>query len=142
MRMNTLVIGVGNPDRGDDAVGLEAVRRIHGVDTAEVSDCSELIDLWDGRDEVIVIDAMISDARPGTIRRLDALSSPLPESAFTSTHAFDLGTAISMSRLLGRLPASLVVYGIEAGDVSPGAGITRPVEVALQSVLTELGKGL
>lgn len=141
MSKNRLVIGVGNPDRGDDAVGLEAVRRISGVDTAEVSDCSELIDIWDGRDEVIVIDAMVSDALPGTIRRLDAISSPLPEGGFTSTHAFDLGTAISMSRLLGRLPASLVVYGIEAGDVSPGAGMTASVELAMQSVLSELGEG-
>lgn len=141
MSTNRLVIGVGNPDRRDDAVGLEAVRRISGVDTAEVSDCSELIDIWDGRDEVIVIDAMKSDAVPGTIRRLDAISSPLPEGGFTSTHAFDLGTAISMSRLLGRLPASLVVYGIEAGDVSPGAGMTPSVEIAMQSVLSELGGG-
>lgn len=141
MSKNRLVIGVGNPDRGDDAVGLEAVRRISGVDTAEVSDCSELIDIWDGRDEVIVIDAMVSDALPGTIRRLDAISSPLPEGGFTSTHAFDLGTAISMSRLLGRLPASLVVYGIEAGDVSPGTGMTASVELAMQSVLSELGEG-
>lgn len=141
MSKNRLVIGVGNPDRGDDAVGLEAVRRISGVDTAEVSDCSELIDIWDGRDEVIVIDAMVSDALPGTIRRLDAISSPLPEGGFTSTHAFDLGTAISMSRVLGRLPASLVVYGIEAGDVSPGTGMTASVELAMQSVLSELGEG-
>lgn len=138
MSANCLVIGVGSPDRGDDAVGLEAVRRINGVDTAEVSDCSELIDLWDGREEVIVIDAMVSGAIPGTIRRLNATDSPFPAVGFTSTHAFDLGTAISLSKQLGRLPTSLVVYGIEAGDVSPGAGMTPRVELALQSVLSEL----
>jgi hydrogenase maturation protease len=142
MSTNLLVIGVGNPHRRDDAVGLSAVRRMDGVDTAEVSDCSELIDLWDGRDEVIVIDATLSDARPGTIRRIDAIDSPFPDIAFTSTHAFDLGTAISMSKLLGRLPASLTIYGIEADDISSGAGLTPSVQSALESVLAELGEYL
>jgi hydrogenase maturation protease len=142
MSASRLVIGVGNPDRGDDAVGLKAVRRMEGTETAEVSDCSELIDLWHGRDEVIVIDAMVSDARPGTIRRLDAVASPLPDVGFTSTHAFDLGTAISISKLLGRLPKSLVVYGIEADDVSPGAELTPSVQFAMESVLAELGESL
>jgi len=140
MNTDRLVIGVGSPDRGDDAAGLEAVRRVREADTAEVYDCSELIDLWDGRDEVIVIDAMVSDAVPGTVRRVNAIDSPLPEVGFTSTHAFDLGTAISISRQLGRLPASLVVYGIEAADVTPGAEMTPSVEIAIQSVLTELGE--
>ena len=138
MSLERLVIGVGNPHRGDDAVGIETVRRIEGSDTAEVYDCSELIDLWDGRAEVIVIDATSSDAPPGTIRRFDAISSPIPEAGFVSTHGFDLGTAISISKLLGRLPASLVVYGIEADDVSHGAPMTSPVRDAMESVVTEL----
>ena len=140
MSSRRLVIGVGNPDRGDDAVGLETVRRVHKAETAEVDDCSELIDLWDGRDEVVVVDATLSNAPPGTIRRFDAIGSPLPEAGFLSTHAFDLGTAISMSKLLGKLPVSLVVYGIEADHVCHGAPMTPPVLEAMESVLAELGE--
>ncbi len=142
MSLERLIIGVGNPNRGDDAVGLETVRRINDADTAEVYDCSELIDLWDGRNEVIVIDATRSDSLPGSIRRFDAISSPLPEAGFVSTHAFDLGTAVSMSKLLGRLPTSLVVYGIEADDVSQGAPMTPAVRDAMETVLLKLERSL
>lgn len=138
MSGDRLVIGVGSDHRGDDAVGLETVRRITCVETAEVSDCSDLIEHWDGRDEVVVVDAMVSGSDPGCVRRFDAIATALPQSGFASTHAFDLSAAVAISRALGRLPRSLIVYGIEAADTSPGSPLSPAVRDAMESVVDDL----
>jgi hydrogenase maturation protease len=144
-----LVVGVGNDLRGDDAAGLEVARRVRraappGVEVLEASgDGAALMDLWAGADLAVVVDACVSGAEPGAVRRLDAASGPLPAAfASRSTHAFGLAEAVEMARALGRLPARLVVFAIEGGDFEAGAGLTpavaRAVREAGDAVLAEL----
>ena len=123
--MARIVIGVGNPFRSDDAAGLEVARRLQNV-TAHESSLGgfELMDLWQGADEVVIVDAMHSQSPPGTIRRYDALEDPLPAKTFASSHAIGVAETIEMARRLGRLPAQLYVYGIEATRRSRSCGPT------------------
>ncbi len=130
-----LVIGIGNPVRGDDGVGPAVIHRIRGVKTSTVSDCSDLIELWRDLDDVVVVDAVASGARAGTIHVFDAVDAPLPTPTFTSTHAFGLPAAVELSRVLGRLPRSLVVYGIEAAGFENGCELTEPVRTAIEAVV-------
>lgn len=142
MKRQYLVIGVGNPDRGDDAAGLLAARKVRGLPTTEVGDCARLIDAWSGVEQVVVIDAMVSGEPPGAVRRFDAGMEALPIKAFPSTHAFGLGEAIELARALGRLPGRLTVFGIEAGSFTPGApvsdGVNRAVDEVVGRVEAEL----
>lgn len=120
MTTTPLIIGIGNPDRGDDAAGVLAARRVHGGRVIEWADCSTLLDLWDEADNVVVIDAMRSGAPSGTIRRFDVWSERLPSRGFVSTHAMGVAETVEMARALGRLPGRLIVYGIEAAAVGVG----------------------
>ena len=132
-----LTIGVGNGWRHDDGVGLEVARRVGGV--AHEGECSPLIDLWDGHDDVVLIDAAVSGAEPGTMRRFDASDEPLPARTLrSSTHAFGVPEAIELARALARLPARVTVYAIEGADFSPGAGLTAAVESAAAGLAGEL----
>ena len=105
--MTRLVIGVGNPWRGDDGAGLEVARRLGGV-TFE-GDGTGLIDVWDeADDEVVVVDAGASGGTPGAIRRFDARAAPLPaHSLRSSSHHFGVADAVELARSLDRLPPAL-----------------------------------
>jgi hydrogenase maturation protease len=128
------VIGLGNAARGDDAAGLIAARRLGGIE--HEGDPLALLDVWDGAESVVVIDAVRSGAAAGTIHRLDA-DEPLPAAlrTSTSTHAVGLAEAVELARALGRLPARLTVYGIEGERFDAGTGLTPAVSAAVDAVV-------
>jgi hydrogenase maturation protease len=137
-----LVIGVGNAERGDDAVGLIVARRVRaaapsGVTVAEASgEGAALIETWKGAEAVILIDAVHSGSQPGTVHRLEAVAQPMPASFFhCSTHAFGVAEAIELARALGALPRSLVVYGIEGETFAAGAALSPAAEQAVRQVM-------
>jgi hydrogenase maturation protease len=149
-RSPTLIIGLGNEYRGDDAVGLVVARRLGGAAPKGVRVLEEsgegaaLIDSWQDADTVILLDAVHSGAKPGTIHRFDAHAQPIAKRFFRfSTHAFGLAEAVELARALGRLPPRLIVYGVEGKSFEAGIGISPEVEAALREVvgkvLAELG---
>jgi len=141
-----LVVGIGNPERGDDGAGVAVVRRLRGrigrgVRLLELpSNVSRLLDCWDGADAVVLVDAMSSGATPGTVQRFDAAAAPLPSRAFPggSTHGFGVAEAIEIARALGRLPRQLVVYGIEGACFGDEHGLSAPVEAAVRDLTGSL----
>lgn len=143
----TLVIGIGNVYRGDDALGIVVARRLKArnpVRTTVIEQSGEgaaLLEAWQDASTVIVVDAMNSVAQPGSIRRFDAHSEPLPSRIFPcSTHAFSLLEAIELARVLGLLPRRLIVYGVQGKSFAPGEGLSAEVEhaaVVLERLLAE-----
>jgi hydrogenase maturation protease len=144
-----LVLGVGNEYGRDDAVGLAVARRLAGHVPAGVTvvECeqepSRLIDAWAGAATALVVDAVHSGAPPGTLHRFDASTEPIPTRIFrTSTHAFGVGDAIELSRVLGTLPPHVVVHGVEGGAFGAGVELSAEVAAALEpaaaAVLSDL----
>ncbi len=146
-----LIIGIGNEWRSDDGIGIEVGRRIKdrallGVQVVfENRDGISLDEVWRGWKYVIVVDAMCSGVPAGTIRRIDANHTPLKPGAFPqSVHAFGLAEAVELSRVMGDLPACLVVYGIEGKRFGHGPTLTPEVREAgkqvIDSILEEIEK--
>ncbi|MDE2580301.1 MAG: hydrogenase maturation protease [Rhodospirillales bacterium] len=145
MTAPALVIGIGNADRGDDAVGLHVARRVAALGLPAVAveeaggDVLGLMDRWAGVPRVVLVDAAAPLAAPGRIHRLDAARGPLPrEIALGSTHAFGLADTVELARRLGRLPAQLVLYAIEAADFAPGAPLSPAVAAAVASAAVQV----
>jgi len=131
---STVFIGVGNPFRSDDGAGIAVVRRLRGEVPPRVriqeesGDGTELLEAWKDADCVILVDAVLSGAPPGTIHRLDARTEKLPTwFSHSSTHAFGVAEAIELARAMGDLPARLIVYGIEGLDFSAGTELSPEV---------------
>jgi hydrogenase maturation protease len=57
---------------------------------------------------------------------------------FASTHAIDLRAAIELARALGKLPARLVIYGVEAEETGFGEGLSPACEAALHGLLQRI----
>jgi len=137
-----LIIGVGNPYRGDDAAGVLAARRLRDaeLDSFTVLEHSgegaSLMETWKGADAVILMDAVSSGSPPGTIHRLEPLTNPLPAQMFqSSTHAFSLAQAIEMARAFDDLPAAVIVFGIEGQDFQAGTELSPEVSKALPELV-------
>jgi hydrogenase maturation protease len=135
--MPPLVIGIGNPARGDDAVGLRVVEVLGLSDTVIEHDGepASLIALWEDCDEVVLIDAVTSGAGRGTVVEIDAASAMLPAGMCHSTHALGPAEAVEMARALGKLPTKITILGIEGGEYSFGAGLSSEVERAVDEVV-------
>jgi hydrogenase maturation protease len=141
-----ILIGVGNAWRGDDGAGLAVARRVRdlspaGVEVREVEgDATALVEAWSGAARVVVVDAAESGAPPGTVRRFDAASQPLPVRGLrSSTHAFGVADAVELARALGRLPQRLDVYAIEGASFAAGERLSPAVERAVAELATALG---
>lgn len=143
----TLVVGLGSPDRGDDAVGAEVARAVAalalpGVEVTEHEDPTDLIERWSGIDSVVLVDAVHAGRAVGSLRVIEtgAGLDPLPESAWVrtgrgGTHAFGLAAAVELARALRRLPARVTLVGIEAGGFDHGASLSPEVAAAVPSAV-------
>lgn len=136
------IIGVGNCDRGDDAVGIRLARDLEDQypDLAEYhcvdNDGTRLLDLLDGADMVIVIDAMNSNSEAGVVRCFDVSEKAAPTELFgASTHQVGVAEAIELARVLGTLPRICLVVGIEGEDYGFGAPLSPAVHKALPKAM-------
>ncbi len=130
-----LVIGVGNPARGDDAVGWRVVDALAGDPALRTlrsdGDVAELVDAWSGEARAVVVDACDAGGEPGALVTFDAARAPLPARAFPSSHAWGLAQAIELARALGTLPDSLPVIAVELGRLDAGAPLSPAVAAAV-----------
>jgi hydrogenase maturation protease len=142
------IIGIGNPDRGDDGIGLLTAERLrhrtpHGVQVVQHSgEGTGLIELWreSGAATIYIVDATYSGLPAGSVQYFEAHKEPLPAyfSRNTSTHAFGLAEAVELARALGCLPRKLVIYGIEGQGFDPCAPISIEVEAAASQVVERI----
>ena len=137
-----LVIGLGQPDRGDDAVGPTVARRVAAlavprVQVVERADPTDLLDAWAGHDAVVLVDAVCSGAPPGTLHVLHVGAADVVDAAAWTatgrggTHGWGVGEVVALGRALGRLPQRLVVLGVEAVQFDHGAPLSPPVRDAV-----------
>jgi hydrogenase maturation protease len=149
--VRTLVLGLGNPLLGDDSVGLKVVAlvrdRLAGrpdVDVAEEEAGGlRLMERLTGYDRAVLVDACVSGAAPGTIRRIGPDELPTQRTAIA--HGIDLPRALALGQSLGLpMPATVRVVAIEAESVlefreSMTPAVAAAVEPAVAAVLDEVG---
>jgi len=144
------IIGIGNPDRGDDALGPAVIAALAADPpvAAELSTASgdmlALLDRWSPNDRVFLVDAIAPGQAPGTVVRLDAGREVLVHALanFASSHMFNLAEAIELGRALGRLPAELIVYGAEGACFEPGSALSPATAAAVAEIADRLREDL
>jgi hydrogenase maturation protease len=134
-----LIIGCGNLHRGDDAAGIIAAERLRarGID-AELcpGGFTQLIEMWDAADDVLVIDAVVTGSPAGTIHEWNGLHPIPPGKTSGSTHGLGIAEAVELSRTLNRLPRKLRIYGIEGNNFELGSQLSPEVESAVENLAT------
>ena len=138
MDEDTVIIGVGNPDRGDDGVGIVVAGiagALAGVPVRTVNDPFDIVDAWGFAQRAIVIDATRGASEPGVVTVFDVRSDSFPP-AFqsSSSHGLGVADAVALGKALGRLPRLLVVIGVE-GATFDGEGLSPEVAAAVDDAV-------
>lgn len=145
-----LVAGIGNIFLGDDAFGVEVVRRMAGM---KLPECVRVVDfgirgfdlayaLQDGYETTILVDACPHGDAPGTLyviepdlKALDRVDAP---QAVVEAHAMDPLTVLRMARAMNIDVKNVLVVGCEPatlGEEEGQMGLSPAVEGAVDQAV-------
>lgn len=118
--MNVLVLGIGNILLSDEGIGVRVVEALEeqyrlppGVECVDGGTSGfALMDLFEGRDHVLIVDAIVSDAAPGTVVKLVDREVPTFFQARMTPHQIGLSDVLAALMLLDRGPKALTLLGI------------------------------
>ncbi len=141
MTGRTLVAGVGNVFLGDDAFGVEVIRLLAerpsppGVQVQDfgIRGVHLAYELLNGYDLFVLVDAAARGEEPGTVTVLEA-DPPAPDAVaepVMDAHSLTPDSIFAMLSALGGHPGRSLVVACEPADVSPGMGLSGPVQEAL-----------
>ncbi|KXB01333.1 hypothetical protein AKJ44_02670 [candidate division MSBL1 archaeon SCGC-AAA261F17] len=142
--MKTLILGIGNEIRRDDAVGLIVAREVYnrigkeGIDLKEASSAGlSLLGKIKGYDRVFLIDSiMTKDGKPRDWYSLSLDDLAERRSGITS-HTVDLRTMKEMGGELGEAMPKIRVYAIEVKEPFEfSENLTKEVEDSIWEVIS------
>jgi len=141
------VIGCGNAAAGDDAVGLMAadvaerlLRDEPDVEVVRAGDPLRALDLMEGADAVVLVDAVRTGdgmRLPGELVRLERDLGRAHQAV--SSHGIGLQDVVGLATLLDRAPR-IVFWGVEAGRARAGEALSPAVADALHELAQDVAE--
>lgn len=138
------VIGIGQTLRGDDAAGIRAVqywqeaypqnsRRPEVQVYLEELPGLALLDLIAGAAAVVIVDAVHSNASPGSVHHLEITDLAAFAPGSSSAHGWGLAETLALIGILDlpNMPERISLVGIETGDLQMGTTLTTEVADSL-----------
>ncbi len=147
----TLILGLGNPLQADDGIGCRAAEQLEKCtlpDNVQVLDGGTpgvgLVNLFEGRERVIIIDAAEMGREPGTVVRFQPEDVALTGSIDrVSLHRSGVADALNLARALSIELPEIVVFGVQPARVEWDAALSPAAQAAIphliDAVLTEIG---
>lgn len=133
-----LVMGVGNLIQQDDGVGVHVIREMESWDlpeTVELFDGGtaglDLTGTIEGRETLIVIDAVDAGAKPGTMFRFTPEDITVKFTHYDSLHQMGLLETLNMAKMQGIGPEQTIIFGVQPRVVDWGTELTPTVSVIL-----------
>ncbi len=143
MAAPVVVLAVGNPSRGDDAIGPELAARLAAAGSPDVEvivdfqlQVEHALDLQ-GRRRVLFIDAAVDSAPPYELRPVAAARDP----SHTS-HALSPAAVLeTFERVCGAPPPPALLLAVRAESFELGAPLTPAARANLEAAWLWLAKG-
>lgn len=132
LRGKTVIVGIGNPLRGDDGFGPALIHRIRGKVNATCIDAGLAPENYLGRlvkeapDTIVLADAAHLGLEPGAYRLLEA--DDIVQSGLT-TH--DLSSRMLIAFLQEQTQATIVMLAVQPQQVSLGESMSACVTATL-----------
>ncbi len=145
------VIGVGSRLRGDDALGPILIDTLSKQTNSQLelvdagSDALGILEYFQGRDHVIVVDACRMGREPGAVAEIDPSQIDLIiQDDPISLHGLGLAESIKMAESLSMLPAELKIVGIEPESIQFNSSLSpsgqRALKMVVSIIYTELNR--
>lgn len=145
-RTPLLVLGLGNVLLEDDGVGSAAVTllrdRYDAPDGVRVFDGGtlglSLLPYLDQADALILVDAVRTDAAPGSFVRLDGDDVPSAVATRLSPHQVGVADLLDGARWLDRYPTRVVLLGLVPESMELAIGLTPAVAAGLADLVVRV----
>lgn len=144
------IIGCGSLLMGDDGAGCMVARRLKQMELPTHVSVLEggtsglkLLNLMAPDERVIIVDAVVTGAEPGTIRIFNGEDLPDPEFMPLSAHQMAIPEAIALGRLAEpeMMPEKIEIWGIEVSlPLSKMSDLSADVAEAVDIVVEKLKK--
>lgn len=123
MNKKILIAGIGNLLFTDEGIGVHVIRELskrklpEEIELVEIGTATfELTSFLEGKDKVIIVDAILSDDPPGTIYRLTLNELRRSKAKYISSlHQFGISEALECASQMGCKP-EVVIFGITPRD--------------------------
>jgi hydrogenase maturation protease len=131
--LNVLVLGVGNILLSDEGAGVKAVEELQTrydcSDAVEIVDGGtvgfELLPYFENRSHILIIDAVKTGNKPGTIVRIDDPPAFLQRKI--SPHQIGLADVMGIAVITDNMPQNIALFGIEPKRLSIGLDLSTEV---------------
>ena len=144
-----LILGLGNILLGDEGVGVRVAEQLlsHPLpDEIEVIDGGtagyELINFFEGKEKVIIVDAVKTNDTPGSVYKLDLALVQEDETVQLSLHQIGLKNVFKMASLMDLNPEVTLVGIVPKNYQDYNIGLSDEVEkaipLAIETVLKEI----
>lgn len=139
---DVIVLGLGNVLCTDDGAGVAALHQFRrGYDAPGVQ-CLDggtlglsLLPQLEGAEQLFLLDAVLADAPPGTLVRLEGDEVGPAVYARLSPHQIGVSDLLDGARLLGRYPTRVVLLGVVPASIALGIERTAAVRAALPDLV-------
>jgi hydrogenase maturation protease len=145
-----LVAGIGNIFLGDDAFGVEVVRRLGefppGVTVRDygIRSYDLAYALLDGYDAIILVDAAARGGQPGTLYLIEPDMSGAPEQPpAADAHSMNPASVLQLAKTLGTVSARILVLGCEPAGIGGDQGeigLSEAVSAAVPAAAERIGQ--
>ena len=144
-----LILGLGNILLGDEGVGVRIAQQLSSQsipDGIEVIDGGtagyELLNLLEGRDKVIIVDAVKADDKPGSIYKMDLSVLQEDTPMQLSLHQIGLKNVFKMASLMDINP-KVTLVGVVPKDyqsykIGLSPEIERVIPLAIETILQDI----
>ncbi|MCB4756186.1 MAG: hydrogenase 3 maturation endopeptidase HyCI [Elusimicrobia bacterium] len=135
LKGKVVIVGVGNPLRGDDAFGPALVERLQGKVRAACIDAGTALESYAGKiskeqpDTVLIADAVHLGRPPGRFEILG--KTGIVKSGFT-TH--DISPRMFIEYLENQTKAEIYLLGVQPFNIDMGAEMSAPVKKTLENI--------
>jgi hydrogenase maturation protease len=127
------VVALGQRLAGDDAVGFAVTARLRTleapVETTDVSDATELVDLVASGERLVVVDALVGGRSPGLVRCVTLGELAARSSNPVSSHGMSLLQAVALGGALRGAAADEVA--VVAVEIEPPTGLGEGLSPAV-----------
>jgi len=142
--MKTVILGVGNILQKDEGLGVRAVEIIK--DRFDLGDDVRIIDggtmgldllpFIEGNDKILIVDAVNTGGKPGTIVRLEGDEVPRFLSTKLSVHQIGLPDMLSAAMLMGIMPEEVCLIGIQPETIGSGTELSESIKHKMEDIIT------
>jgi len=139
------IIGIGNPWRCDDSIGHLVAHDLlkSSLNDAKIhvttGEAVEIMEFWQGKSNIILIDACKDGNPAGTITRREIQNADdYADDKGFSSHGLGLSHALSLSEALEELPETIILYTITGKNFGFGDQLSPKVKEAIPKLLVTI----